>query len=755
MFSSLPDENPMQALHQAFFDHHQPLLIVNSANQAIVFNAAFRDIWSSFGVPFARALTITENLEAACAIPHARQSAQKWLTFFQQEIHIGRLHSISVPDGRIFDAYASRAGTDQFLFIFLDVTRKEIDRSALEHSEYRYRLLVETISEGLVLIDNRQRIAYANPRFFDMFGGGDMDIIGVMFTNLTPRNKRQELSDFLSQPPQDTIEFPLIFKDGGKRHVLMSASPFRDADGNPSGTFVTVTDITDLRRANEKLQQGEARYRSIIENTPFGILTLGEGGQILSANPAFIDNIDSGTHAIAHSSADYWLPDMSPPLHAMMQNLKAEGGPRSISASSRIRTTQNRLGYARLVLSRIGQIGEGYVLIVDDTSEHHEMEQALLHASKLALLGEMSASMAHEISQPMNIIRLAAENALFDLDRGETASIRERLETISSQSERLRQTVDHMQAFSRRESGNPQSFDVIDVAKSTLTMLTPRSTALSIGISSDLHDSPAYAMGHPRHLEQVLLNLCHNAVDSIVERREKRPNEIDEVRMTIRPSLSREDTILITVSDTGTGIRDEDMPMLFEPFFTRKTEGAGTGLGLSISLGLIHAMGGDITAENRPEGGCGFTVTLPRTDTLPSNTPILLHRPSPAQPDPQSTKLSILLADDEPLVLRELSSFLEQLGHTVFLANSGNQARQQLQNHDIDVIITDLQMPNGDGHDLLAEVSREYPHIGLIVSTGQPLRDRLAVANLESGADAILHKPISLQELSDTLNSFI
>ncbi|MBN2752198.1 MAG: response regulator, partial [Rhodospirillaceae bacterium] len=592
-----------------------------------------------------------------------------------------------------------------------------------------------------------------NSRFLSWYGSNDMALLGRTAESLTDPKDQENLRALFSATTPRTIEFSLLCADDTVRFALISAAPLRMADGGASGHFAIITDVTDLRRASERLRESEARFRGIIENTPFGILTLDATGRILSANPAFRACVGEGFGE--DETASFWLPDATPSVSEMMANLKRTPETRTIDGTSLLKRDSGYPGHARLVLSRMG---DGFLMIVEDITDRLHMEDALRHASKLALLGEMSASLAHEISQPLNVIRLSAESALLSLEDGDTAAIRTKFETIGTQSDSLRETIDHMQGFSRRDAGPCRCFDIRHAVKSALCLLLPQCATLNITVHCHMPSEPLPVLGHARQAEQVLINVLRNAIDAIVERRALDTDKPDEI--TIRAGfISAHDgtrMVGLDITDTGTGIPPEDIPHLFNPFFTRKTEGAGTGLGLSISLGLISDMGGRIKAENHPEGGCLFHIVLPvclepLTEEAP--TAISLTKPLPLHPPPAIPAMAILVVDDEPLATQEIAAFLRKSGHTVSTAASGNEARDLLSKTHIDILITDLQMPNGNGFQLIAEAATEYPHIGLIVVTGQPLRDRNALAKLENGVDAILRKPLSLRELAETLHA--
>ncbi len=750
----LHDHDPISAaLHDAFASFSEGVLLLDADDGIVTFNREFERAWDLFGMPLVRSLTFVENLEAAAALGCA--PADAWLAHRRAATGT-ECCLIGLPGGATLAISETQTAGGRRMIVCRDVTADRAREIALVENEYRYRLLVETITEGVIVLDRDRHIVFANPRFISWFGGSDMALLGRPFEDLVAPESRKRLDPLFAPLLPRSVEVPLAC-GGETRFVLISGAPLKGAGGVPSGLFAILTDVTQLRLATERLRQSEARFRGIIENTPFGILSLDAAGAVVTVNPAFRAIVGLGVGAIVPEDATDWLPDAEPPLPEMMARLAADPGLAAVNGTSRLKRSAE-LGHARIVLSRIGEIGRGFLLIVEDITEQRQMEEALRHASKLALLGEMSASLAHEISQPLNVIRLSAESALLSLDDGDAEAIKAKFETIGAQSDRLRETIDYMQAFSRRDAGPRKSFAIAAAIDAALALMAPQCSGLQIALSCETPESPLAALGHRRQLEQVLINLLRNAVDAIVERRTLCPGPPDRIAVTLSAATARDGQRIarIEVSDTGTGIRAEDMPHLFDPFFTRKTEGVGTGLGLSISLGLMTGMGGRITAENRAEGGCSFHVVLPL-----SGLPVDEEPPARAEPPPAPAEagampaMTILVADDEPLAAQEIAAFLRREGHRAITAGSGKTARAALEANHVDILVTDLQMPDGDGLQLIAETGAEYPHVAIVVITGQPLRDRVALAELESGVDAILRKPVSLRELAATLRRLV
>ena len=252
-----------------------------------------------------------------------------------------------------------------------------------------------------------------------------------------------------------------------------------------------------------------------------------------------------------------------------------------------------------------------------DITERKALQEELVQASKLATLGTLAAGMAHELSQPLNIIRIWAENALSrlrdgDLDQGRGEKV---LTLISEQTDRMGKIIDHMRTFSRRDGGGFQVFDPVESVRPAVELVSHQYALDGIAVGVELANEPCTVRGRPFQLEQVVLNLLSNARDAILDQR-SRNDEAGHIQLALQVHADRH-TATITVTDDGGGIDDAVLSRIFDPFYTTKEVGKGSGLGLSIGYGIIDSMSGRIEAANVEHGsgrrGVRFTITLPLT----------------------------------------------------------------------------------------------------------------------------------------------
>ncbi|OSP56026.1 hypothetical protein BV911_04765 [Pseudoruegeria sp. SK021] len=235
-----------------------------------------------------------------------------------------------------------------------------------------------------------------------------------------------------------------------------------------------------------------------------------------------------------------------------------------------------------------------------------QSQSELIQAGKLAALGQMSAALTHEFNQPLTAIRTYAENAAAFVDAGATEKARENLTRIQRLTERMAQLSRHLTRFARRSQDTVERVSLRDTLNETLALLQGRleraDAKVTITGNQDL-----WVLGGQVRLQHVMMNLVGNALDAVPEGR--RP-EID-----IDITQDR-DQIMLVVQDNGDGIAPEVLPRIFDPFFTTKDVGKGLGLGLSISFNIVKDFEGALRAENRPEGGARFTVSLQTAPAL-------------------------------------------------------------------------------------------------------------------------------------------
>jgi signal transduction histidine kinase len=264
-----------------------------------------------------------------------------------------------------------------------------------------------------------------------------------------------------------------------------------------------------------------------------------------------------------------------------------------------------------LLVTRTSVEGIGMVISASDVTELKTSQAQLIQASKLATLGEMATGIAHELNQPLGVIRMAANNSLKRIQKGsvDPEYLVGKLTRMSEQTERAAQIINHMRIFGRTADGEDRTFDLVQSLESACNLMSKQLQLAGIALETDLPEQPMLVAGQQIMFEQVIMNLISNARDAI------EGNAVPEgvsahVRVTLNKDESTDEQVSVLVEDTGGGIPDAVLERLFDPFFTTKEPGKGTGLGLSISYSIIREMGGTISVCNT-NAGAQFRIDLP------------------------------------------------------------------------------------------------------------------------------------------------
>ncbi|MCO7514630.1 ATP-binding protein [Pseudomonas guariconensis] len=258
----------------------------------------------------------------------------------------------------------------------------------------------------------------------------------------------------------------------------------------------------------------------------------------------------------------------------------------------------------RLRLARLRQRSRDELkrLVEERTRELRTAQEGLVQSAKLAALGQMSAALAHEINQPLTTQRMQLETLRLLLDHGRHEEARQALEPLEQMLTRMAALTGHLKTFARNSPGGlRERLDLATVVDQALHLLEARIRGEGVEVALYLA-RPAWVRGDAIRLEQVLINLLHNALDAMADKRYKRL----EIRIEADDGHWR-----LSVLDSGGGIPEADLAKVFDPFFTTKPVGEGLGLGLAISYGIVHEAGGQLQAENLP-GGARLSLTLPR-----------------------------------------------------------------------------------------------------------------------------------------------
>lgn len=648
------------------------------------------------------------------------------------------LREMAMTDGQVFMARTVDLGGNRHACVFTNVTELRTREREIQAAEALFRTAFESGPLIMILLDRDERPIAINRAFTSVLG--------------YPLERFAELGWKGILHPDDGAGCPgttpwvpvvkrILAADGRVIRGQVRLTPVRDADGHREGrTLITIEDLTSRWEAEERV-----RYQaSLLDQVTNAVMSVDRWGRIVYANRAAHALFQWSQHALAGTPVDRLLgPEVSSVLGHPTAEIETEG----------LTWTGTRfpalVALARLVDGSGQPVGT--VLVATDLTQRRALDMQLMHSARLATLGEMSASIAHEFNQCLHVIRLSSEALRMDLNDGalDLARVGKRADNILAQVDRLTEMVLQMRSMSRRED-TVTRFPVQVALDGAIRMAEPLMQTAGIRLVRQGCLADAEVVGHPVRLEQVLLNLLNNARDAIHDR----GGTVDgAVTVTCAVADGR---VRVLVRDDGTGVPDAVAATLFEPFVTTKDGTRGCGLGLSISRGIAQEMGGSLTFRNHPDGGAEFTVDLPLAGTRHA-TPLPAPPAEPAptcepaddddavDEDPAIGGRRLLLVDDEALSVMMVAEYLERQGYAVEAAYDGLEALAKLESDVYDVVITDIRMPRMDGRELIRRLEDLQPGTPVIVMTGH--LDEGSQAELGANVVAVLGKPFQPAEL--------
>ena len=398
---------------------------------------------------------------------------------------------------------------------------------------------------------------------------------------------------------------------GDYHWLLDEAKLLRNDLGLPVEVVGLWLDITEATEAAERVKSSEERYRILVEDSPAMIcrylpdLTLTFGNQPLASY------LECTTEQLPGINLSSWLS--SEQREAFVQRI-ASLTPQAPVSTAEISLQLPGREYAWWVWSDRGIFDEqGNLLEVQavgrDNTEVRRSQQQLTHSAKMATLGEMATGLAHEINQPLNVMRMAVVNVLKRLNNGDAQIdyLQDKLTRIDGQIQRAARVVDHLRVFGRRSEIEQQVFNPVQAMEGSLALLGEGLRGKGVELRSEWQVCDVQVRGHIDQLEQVLINLMVNARDALMSKRETDSEFAPWIALSVEAD---EKSVRLRVDDNAAGIDPRLLERIFEPFFTTKPIGLGTGLGLSVSYGIIDNMGGRLSVSNT-EHGARFCVELP------------------------------------------------------------------------------------------------------------------------------------------------
>lgn len=637
-------------------------------------------------------------------------------------------------------------------------------RKAVQVRQELFAKAFESSLEGMLIIDASGKVLEANPSMHQLTGCTSGAMIGknarTLLSRIGARRHFRTIIKEVLNHGRFKGEITGFDERGEPFHFWLSVNALRHDDGRV-GHYVAVLHYMAGRKELERaLVKAELKYREIFEHAPVAIFRTTMEGRVLDANPAYarilgysspeeildaVSDIRSQLYVVA-ADRDRYLAALKE--KGVVQDYEVwlrrkDGQEVLVSMNSRVvKDASERLvsldGFMRDVTA--ARKAE---------KEQERLQKQLHQIQKLESVGRLAGGVAHDFNNMLGVILGQVQLAMMKVNSQDP--LQDRLLEIEKAAQRSANLVSQLLAFARKQTVLPRTLNLNEVIVASLNMLE-RLMGENITLAWKPHDRLWPVMMDPSQVEQILVNLVVNAKDAIAGSGTVTiatdNRTLDEAFCQDLEDLLPGDHVLLTVEDTGCGMDRKTLDQIFEPFFTTKDFGQGTGLGLATVYGIVRQNRGLITVISRPGQGSTFSVFLPRVGPVGQ----CLQQPG-QKSSVRGPGTGILVVEDDPDLLHGIRETLENLGHAPCVASNPWEAvrQAQQQDRDIQLLITDVAMPEMNGQDLARRLKTLIPGLKCIFMSGCALDLTAGLDALDEGLH-VLHKPFTMDELAEVIS---
>jgi two-component system cell cycle sensor histidine kinase/response regulator CckA len=629
--------------------------------------------------------------------------------------------------------------------------------------------LLDHSPDGIFFKDRDRRFVEANRAFLQMVGVRDRNqLLGRRLEEVVPDTMLHEAVQSEEESVLQNASAALdTIRTYGRleqnaRWLAETRAPVRSPEGEIVGLVGIARDVTDRLQAQRALAESEALLHkqtvllnSILAGLAEGVVVTNQQGNFLLCNPEAQRLLGLNANALSVSNwvslcglyeSDNKTPVTpgSDPLAQVISGAELTEAELCLRSHDSLRA---RVGVSATPLRDerghiIGGIG-----LLRDLTEHREMETQLSQAQRMDVVGRLAGGVAHDFNNLLSVIQGGGELLLRSLPANDPKRIE--LGHILNAAQRAALLTRQLLSFSRQTVVQPKTLQLNEVVRAIEPMLR-RVISEHIEVVTRLSDDSGHIMIDAGQLEQVILNLTLNARDAM-------PNGgVLRIETTSMVNREREDPrrpvgdfVVLTIRDTGTGMGVETQRKLLEPPFTSEDLGKGSGLGLATVYGIVEQNSGHIRCEAAPERGTSFEIFFRRVQAHPPDVTVPITRDE-ARSDGNGV---ILLVEDEDSVRRVAAAILRNRGYTVLEARRPSDAIQicTRAQHPIDLLLTDVVMPESSGPQLAAELTLRQPNMGVMYMSGYSGDNALMGKALRDGI-TFLQKPFTPALLTEAVS---
>jgi len=634
-----------------------------------------------------------------------------------------------------------------------EMAEREHAENALRESEKKYATVVENSKDGIVMISDG-KLKFVNKASVELVGYTPDEMGDDNFLNYVASDYRdlviQRYIDRMEGKEVPSIyEIELLRKDGKTVPVELNAMRI-DYKGKPAD-LVFIRDITVRKQTVAALRESEDRYRTLTNNLNVGVYrnTAGPDGKFIEANPAIVRmfGYDGRAEFLAVSVSDlYQNPDDRKKFNEKMLR---EGAVRNEEEHLQNKDGTPFIGSvsAVAVKNEKGEV-QYYDGVVEDITERKRMESQLQQAQKMESLGTLAGGIAHDFNNLL--MGIQGRTSLILMDNDSSHPHFEHLKGIEDYIKSAADLTNQLLGFARGGKYEVKPTDLNRFIKRENEMFGR--TRKEINIQEQFEKNLWITDVDQGQIEQVILNVYVNACQAmpgggnlyvrteniIIDQNYIKPYQVEPGRY-----------VKISITDTGVGMDKETQRRIFDPFFTTKEMGRGTGLGLATAYGIIKNHHGFINVYSEKGKGTTFNIYLPASEKT-------AVKPKEPYVEWLIGTETILLIDDEDMILDVGRGIIENLGYEVLIAKSGKEAVETYKKNmdTIDMVILDMIMPEMSGGETFDRLKEINPDIKALLSSGYSI-DGQATEILDRGCNGFIQKPFNIAKLSKKLREIL
>ena len=678
---------------------------------------------------------------------------EKWTDLIEHKVSPTYKYKILDPEGNERWIVQSNTGIfdDSGNIIAIEGLCRDITKGAqaemeLQESEEKFRTFTEMAPVGVFVTDTGGLTTYWNKRLCEITGMRVVDGLGTGWADgVHPDDRERVFKEWYESTEKRSsfsCEYRFVDRDGAVTHTIGQASPMTDASKQVTGYVGTITDVTDLKQAEEALRESEEKYRSMMESMDDLAYICSPDYHVEYMNPAMVKR--TGRNAIGELCFKVinGLDDKcSWCVHDKVQQGENCATEIVSPKDGRIyNVSHSPLHHADDSISKLA--------IYRDITEMRNMEQQLREVQKMEAIATLAGGIAHEFNN--TLMGIMGNIELLKMNFSQDEGIDKHLESMKSAGHRMSRLTDQLLAYAEGGKYQPKNLKIDDFVIETLPILE-HDLNPTVRVEPHFQKDISFISADNAQMQMVLSAILANSNEAIEDegiiRIAAENKDIDEAFTKQHPGLKPGSYVCLTIEDDGKGMDEETRNGIFEPFFTTKFQ--GRGMGMAAVYGIVRNHNGWISVDSEVGRGTKVQIYLPAIE-------VEIEKPKKVKVEVSTGSGTILMIEDEDVVVEVTQAMLEMLGYRVMVAKTGKDAIHIAETFDgqIDLALLDIKLPDIDGRNLYPLIMKARPDLKVVVFSGYSI-DGPAREILDAGAQDFIQKPFSIATLSEKLKEVL